>query len=218
MVFIGDENTPEGTWPVDQYTTIPETPLVREKPYLVYDESGYAVMVPPLRQNSVGPSWNSMSPNGNYPRSTRIPIEKFYIAQSSSDTAETINLALQRGLHLILSPGVYQLDAPIVVRNPNTVVLGLGLPSLVPTKGNPAVMVSDVDGVTLGGILFDAGVETSPNLLQWGEIGSNCDHSANPSFQFDCPCRIGGATPTASTNSCVVVNSNNLVLGSNWLC
>jgi len=165
MVFLGDENTPAGTWPIDQYTTIAETPIIRENPYLVCDDSGYAVMVPQLRQNAVGPSWNGMSPNGNYPKSTRIAIDGFYIAQSSSDTAETINLALQRGLHLILSPGVYNLDAPIVVRRSNTVVLGLGMPSLAPTKGKPVVMVSDVDGITLGGILFDAVVETSPSLV-----------------------------------------------------
>jgi len=34
---------------------------------------------------------------------------------------------------------------------------------------------------------------------------------------FDCPSRIGGTTPTASTNTCVVINSNNVVLDNNWL-
>ena len=132
---------PNGTYLQNAYTIINQTPVIREKPYLVYsNSSGYAVMVPSLRTNSVGPTWSASSA-GN---ATSIPISKFYIAQSSNDNSTTLNLALQRGINLIMTPGVYNLSAPLVIRNANTVVLGLGLPSLVPMGAFPSVIVADV--------------------------------------------------------------------------
>ena len=105
-----------------------------------------------------------------------------------------------------------------MVRNPNTVVLGLGLATLSPTNGTPALIVADVDGVTIAGLIFDAGVSTSPNLLQFGDVNaSSVSHSANPTVAFDITCRVGGPASTAATESCVVVNSCNVILDNTWL-
>src|SRR5208282_2119781 len=58
MVFVGVSNPPSGTWPTYVYTTITDTPLIREKPYLYLDTNGnYAVMVPALETNSMGIPW-----------------------------------------------------------------------------------------------------------------------------------------------------------------
>src|SRR5580658_9692980 len=47
MVFVGTSNPPTGNWPDKPYTVIDQTPLVREKPYLmIYDTGHYFVMVP----------------------------------------------------------------------------------------------------------------------------------------------------------------------------
>jgi len=50
-------------------------------------------------------------------------------------------LALALGKSLILTPGIYNLNQPIVVSRPGTVVLGLGLATLVPQHGNAAMVV-----------------------------------------------------------------------------
>ena len=217
MVFVGDTAPPSGTWPSPPFTVVANTPVVREKPYLTIDSSNnYSVIVPPLKQSSQGPSWNATTTLGGTP--TTIPISKFYVAQAANDTAQTLNLALQRGRHLLLTPGVYTLTQPLVVRNANTVVLGLGLATLTPTQGTPALIVADVDGVTIAGILFDAGSSNSPTLLQIGDATvSTLDHTANPTALFDISCRVGGAAPTAQTTSCVVINSRNVIIDNAWL-
>ena len=215
MVFVGDYNAPGGTWSNQRYTVVANTPVVREKPYLVVDDSNnYSVIVPALKHNSQGPSWE----NGADTTSTSLPLSMFYVAQASKDDATTLNIALQRNMHLLLTPGVYNLSQPIVIRNPNTVVLGIGLATLSPTQGTPAIMVADVSGVTIAGLLLDAGTSNSPNLLQLGDVNvSTVDHSANPTAVFDVCCRIGGAASRASATSCVVVNSRNVIIDQIWL-
>ena len=216
MVFVGDTNPPSGTWPKPPFTVVGKTPVVREKPYLVVDSSNnYSVVVPALKQNSQGPSWNTSTPPAT---STSIPLSQFYVAHADKDNAQSLNIALQRNKHLLLTPGVYNLSQSIVVRNPNTVVFGLGLATLMPTQGTPAIIVADVGGVTIAGLLFDAGSSKSPNLLQIGSASvSIIDHSANPTAIFDISCRVGGAAPGAQTNSCVVINSRNVIIDNAWL-
>ena len=217
MVFVGDINPPSGSsWPKPPFTVVTDTPVVREKPYLIIDGSNnYSVVVPALKRNSRGPSWDG---GVNHDASNTIPLSEFYVAHSDRDDARSLNIALGRNKHLLLTPGVYNLAQPIVVRNPNTVVFGLGLATLMPTQGNPALMVADVDGVTIAGLLFDAGSSNSPNLLQIGNIGSSTvDHSANPTALFDISCRVGGAAPGARTNSCVVINSRHVIMDNVWL-
>jgi len=216
MVFVGDTNPPAGTWPNPPFTVVGNTPVVREKPYLVFDAAtGYSMVVPGLRQDSQGPSWNAAGSTG--PSST-IPLSQFYIAHADKDNAISLNKALQRKKHLFLTPGVYQLSQPLVVRNSNTVVYGLGVATLMPTQGTPAIIVADVDGVTIAGLLLDAGSTLSPNLLQLGNNNvSTTDHSANPTALFDISCRVGGAAPGAQTNCCVVINSRNIIVDNMWL-
>jgi hypothetical protein len=102
----------------------------------------------------------------------------------------------RRGNICSLPPGIYHLDSPIRVTRPNTIVLGLGYATLVPDNGTPAMLVSDVDGVQLCGLLFEANTNESPALLQIGEPGtraSRASHAADPIFLFDICCRAGGA-------------------------
>ena len=53
-----------------------------------------------------------------------------------------IDAALALGRNLLLTPGVYDLKAPILVSRPNTIVLGLGFPTLVPQNGTAAMQVA----------------------------------------------------------------------------
>jgi hypothetical protein len=212
MVFVGNEGNPTGTWPKSPYTFVDTTPVVREKPYLTLDASGnYAVVAPTLAQNTQGTTWEA----GDAP-STTIPITQFYIAHADTDTADTINAALQAGANLILTPGVYHLASALQVTRPGTVVLGLGLATLIPDQGTAAVAVADVDSVTIAGILFDAGARNSPTLLELGDAVSATRHAASPTALFDVHCRVGGVTAALAT-SCITVNSSDVLIDNSWL-
>jgi hypothetical protein len=212
MVFVGVSNPPAGTWPGSVYTTITNTPLIREKPYLSMDSnSNYIVMVPALQTNSLGTTWA----NGPTP-GVSIPISQFYVAHADSDTAATINAALNSGLNLILTPGIYQLTDSLQVTRPDTIVLGLGYPTLVPQTGAPALVISDMDGVKVGGVLFDAGAVQTSALLQVGNTNSSLDHSRDPIFLYDISMRVGGAT-SGTTASCLQINANDVVGDNLWL-
>jgi hypothetical protein len=211
MVFVGDKNTPSGNWPDVPYTFVNATPIIREKPFLAMDGNNYVVMYPTLKKMSQGPSWTG---DGEVPM--KLPINQFYIAHAESDNADTINAALKQGLHLIITPGIYKLTGPLNVTAKNTIVLGLGIATLFADKGTPVLNVADVDGVSISGILVDAGPTNSPTLLTLGTPGNTADHSANPTHLYDVSCRVGGIG-TAKTTSCITVHSNNVVLDNTWL-
>jgi hypothetical protein len=202
------------------YTTLATSPVTREKPFLYVDSSGdYTVFVPKLRQNSMGTTWASGPAAG-----TSIPISEFFVVRPT-DSVQKINNALDRGQNLIFTPGIYHLDKTIKVKRADTVVLGLGFPTLVPDDGVVAMTVADVKGVKLAGLMFDAGPVNSPVLLQVGtqhaENGQARLHNqwsdpADPSSLQDVFFRIGGATPGKATIS-LIVNSDNVVLDDLWV-
>src|SRR5579884_1896760 len=212
MVFVGCVNTPEGTFPKQAYTVVDRTPVIREKPYLHVDRSGkYRVFVPALKTNTRGASWLDGPTPGE-----SISIDRFHIAQPSTATAESINTALAAGKHVLFTPGVYSLDDTIRVTRADTILLGLGVPSLVPTKGLPVIAVADVDGVTVAGLILDAGPVRSPSLLEVGPEGSKADHSANPTFLYDLTVRTGGAA-AGKNDVGVRINSNHVVADQIWI-
>lgn len=96
-----------------------------------------------------------------------IPFENVFVA-SETNTAAEINAKLDAGLHLVLQPGIYNLTESIVVKNDNTIILGLGYATLIATTAAPCIVVQKTDGVRIGGILFQAGSVLSTSLLQWG--------------------------------------------------
>jgi hypothetical protein len=185
--------------------------VTREAPYLYLDsESHYNVFVPSLQHNSMGTTWAT----GPTPGSS-IPIERFFTARPT-DSIERINEALRRGKDLILTPGVYQLDRSIEVRHPDTVVLGLGFPTLVPENGNVSMTVANAKGILLSGMIFDAGPVNSPVLLQVGTGHGRSDHDASdPSALHDVFFRVGGAARGMATTS-LIVNSRNVILDDIW--
>jgi hypothetical protein len=212
MMFVGVENPPSGDWPEYPYTVIDKSPQVREKPYLFLDEQGaWNVFVPALRENASGITWSDGAEPGR-----SLPIERFYIARPRPDNAALINAALDRGLSVIFTPGVYHLDSPIRVSRPDAVLLGLGIATLVPDKRTPAVEVADVDGVILAGLLLDASPAGSPTLLEVGPPGSSADHSKNPVSLHDIFCRVGGPGP-ASADCSVTINSRHVIGDHFWL-
>jgi len=193
------------------YTTLATSPVTREAPYLYVDSQGhYNVFVPSVQRNSAGTTWGS----GPTPGSS-IPIEKFFIAQPA-DSAATINQALGTGRDLILTPGIYNLNQSIQVTRPDTVVLGLGFPTLIPENGIVSMSVANAKGIMISGMIFDAGATNSPALLLVGNGHGGSDHDASdPTALQDVFFRIGGAEPGKATSS-LVVNSANVILDDIW--
>ncbi|MFI6455584.1 discoidin domain-containing protein [Streptosporangium amethystogenes] len=210
MVFSGVQGAPATAFADKSYTTLDNTPISREKPYLYVSGNEYRVFVPAKRTDARGVSWA----NGATPGSS-IPLGQFYVAKPG-DTAATINAALSQGLHLLLTPGIYHVNQPINVTRANTVVLGLGLATIIPDGGVGAVKVADVDGVRLAGFLVDAGTQKSDVLIEVGPPGSSADHAANPTTLQDVFVRIGGAFAGNATTS-VVVNSDDVIIDHTWL-
>ncbi len=212
MVFLGIPNPPTGEWPTPPLTKVDRTPVIREKPFLEIDSAGtYTVRVPSLVHNTSGVTWHA----GITP-STSIPLEKFYIAHPATDTAVTLNTQLARGKHLLLTPGIYNLTEPLRVTRPDTVVLGLGFATLHPTNGTAAMTTADVEGLTVAGLLFDAGEKQSPVLLEVGPANSQANHAANPILLADIFFRVGGAgVGRADVN--FRINSRDTVVDHTWV-
>jgi hypothetical protein len=218
MVFVGVNNAPANTFPNPPMTTVAQTPVVREKPFLYIDSAGkYNVFVPALRSNSKGASWTGGSTAGS-----SLPISQFYIVRADNGSAANINAALAQGKHLLFTPGVYHLNDTIRITRANTVVLGIGMATLIPDNGVVAMSVADIDGVKLAGLLFDAGTVSSPALLQVGPGSStspagNVSHAANPSSLSDIFMRVGGTGALGKVQTGLIINSNNVIGDHFWL-
>ncbi len=217
QVFAGVEGAPEQSFPVPPYTTLPTNPASREKPFLfVEDDGSWHVLVPAPRTDSRGTTWAAGDAAGR-----SLPIEDFFVARPT-DSVWRINLALALGKHLILTPGIYRIAAPIVVSRPGTVVLGLGLATIEPQRGALGMQVLDVAGVDVSGIVFDAGPVESPVLMRVGtglpvrRRGRRHSDPANPTGLQDVFFRIGGAHVGRARTS-LVVNSDDVVLDNLWV-
>jgi hypothetical protein len=212
QVFSGVTGAPQEGFPSPPYTTLPTSPVSREKPFLYVDDSGsYRVFVPALRHNTSGITWAA----GQQQAGSSLPIKDFFIAKPT-DGARKINLALALGKHLLLTPGVYHLDQPLRVLHKNTVVLGIGMPSLTPDRGTAALQVLDVDGVRIAGVLVDAGPQKSNALVEIGwPFSFHQDHSDNPISLQDVFFRIGGPWVGKAKTS-LVVNSDDTIIDNIW--
>jgi hypothetical protein len=209
MTFSGVEGAPAQSFPEPPYTTLETTPISREKPFLYLDGDAYKVFVPAKRTNARGVSWNGT------PQGRSLPLEQFYVVKPGA-TAATINAALDQGLHLLFTPGIHHVDRTIEIDRADTVVLGLGLATIIPGNGVTAMRVADVDGVRLAGFLIDAGPVNSPTLLEIGPENASADHSANPTTVQDVYIRIGGAGPGKATTS-MAVHSDDVIIDHTWV-
>jgi hypothetical protein len=207
----------EGVIGVDQVTALPQSPVTEEEPFLTADSSGnLSVFVPSAQKNSSGPNFLSGSEDGS-----SLPLSSFFVANPSTPVW-WINAALARGKNLILTPGVYNLRDSIVAPHPNTVILGLGFPTLVPQTGRPALWAVSNVGVKMSGFIVDAGPVNSRVLVGVGTPGPNggpsaAEEAANPDLIQDVFFRVGGAetTPVSATVS-LLDNASHSIIDDVW--
>jgi hypothetical protein len=210
QVFSGVIGAPDQSFPNPTYTTLPTSPVTREKPFLYVDDAGaFRVFVPALRHNTSGTTWSGGAQEG-----TSVSIGDFFIAKPT-DSAVKINIALALGKHLLLTPGVYHLDLPLVVARKNTMVLGLGMATLVPNHGTSALQIADVDGVRVAGIIVDAGPHESRVLVEVGSALARRSHADNPISLQDVFFRIGGPSAGEAATT-LIVNSDDTIIDNIW--
>ncbi|MFC6470314.1 hypothetical protein ACFQQE_00020 [Glycomyces mayteni] len=152
MVFVGTGGAPAHHFPDPSHTVVDRAPVIREKPFLYTASDGeFRVFKPAVRRDAAGTSWEGGAPAG-----TSISLAEFYVVNPGEDVA-TVNRALAEGRHLLFTPGVHEFDQTLNVTAPGTVVLGLGLATIIPTGGQTAIAVADVDGAVIAGLLIGRG-------------------------------------------------------------
>ncbi len=214
MVYSGVTGAPAPvfTGQCQQNTVLAASPASEEAPFLYTDANGHDnVFVPALQHGTTGTSWSSGKEAGS-----SLPLSKFFIATPSTPVLE-INLALALGKNLVLTPGVYNLNQPIIVSRPDTVVLGQGFATLVPQKGNAALLVLPNVGVKVSGLIVDAGPVKSPVLVSVGTPLPAAAAASDPDTIQDVFFRIGGAetTATAATVS-LLDNAPSSIIDDLW--
>ncbi|CAN7322728.1 adenylyl cyclase [Knoellia sp. LjRoot47] len=168
QVFAGTVGAPpEQGFPNPPYTTLDRTSVSREKPFLFVDGRGaWQVRVPDARTSSRGTDWTTGSAAGR-----TLPLSAFHVA-TPADAATELASQLSRGKHLLLTPGIYDVDKSLVIRRDDTVVLGMGQATLTAVRGAvPLVVDKQAHGVVVAGVTIDAGTTLSPTLMQVGRPG-----------------------------------------------
>ena len=215
MVWQGCVNAPEAN---QVNTPIPNTPILREKPFLfIGDDGEYKVFVPAWQKDRVGVSWSNTDMGKG---EIQDLLAGWYIAKEG-DTDLEINAALKSGKNVFFTPGHYSLNAPIQVNRKNAILLGAGIASvtLEPTENNiwGCIYVDDKDGVIVAGLLMDS-FNSTTYQIRIGEEGANADHSANPILLSDITCRVGGVqSKNVQIHVSMQINSNNVVGDHFWL-
>lgn len=199
------------------FTHIDQTKELAEKPFLYMDDDGeYKVFVPSVQKNTKGISWGEGKDNNGMGAGKSISLDEFYVAKPT-DSASDINKALDEGKNIYFTPGTYHAKETIHVKKADTIVLGSGMTSIIPDNDDAAMLVDDVDGVRVAGIIFDAGSH-SKYLLKVGKTGSKNSHKDDPTILQDLFFRVGGTTDTLTTaDNALEINSHNVLCDHFWI-
>lgn len=144
-------------------------------------------------------------------------LEKFFVVKPGVSTAE-MNRQLAADKNLLFTPGMYDLDEPLHIIRPNTIVMGIGWETIIPAANSEAaVVIDDIDGVQVASILFDAH-HSSDRLIRVGEPGANKSHKDNPVVLSDLFFRIGGfIAQKMYIPVAVEINSNDVIGDHFWI-
>ena len=106
-----------------------------------------------------------------YQQGGMFGLEPLYLLASQAE-AEAIQIGIKGKKALLLTPAIYEIRTPIVISDPNFVVLGIGMPTLVSTTGLSAIVVEpEATGVRVAQILIEGSAPMTPDatepLLFW---------------------------------------------------
>lgn len=194
-------------------TFLPETPVIREKPFLFMDEKGdFKVFKPALRRNATGVSYS----RDDMGEGKVLDVKKEFYIVAPGTSAKEINRQLARGRHIIFQPGIFEMEEPIHVTRPGTIVMGLGWSTIIPGRDNTesAMIVEDADDITICSILFDA-YYNSHSLLT---LKGGRSHAERPTLLSDVFFRVGGVVPSpVHVDSALEIEANDVVGDHFWI-
>lgn len=126
---------------ISPYVVVDKAPLTAAKPFISADSATgkFKLHIPTPRRNSSGADTDLTA--STWKAVPSVDFSSVYVA-SAADTAKKINAKLRAGLHVVLAPGIYQLEESLQVTKSGTVLLGLGIATLIPTAGTPVVTVA----------------------------------------------------------------------------
>lgn len=152
-----------------------------------------------------------------------IPLSDFVVMNDDNQDIAAINqqLATRRGL--LIEPGIFELDQPLVIDD-NQVVLGIGLPELICANGISCLRVSG-QNAKVAGLMVGAGFQRSQTLLQVDRALGNASNNDQASILYDIFCRIaernlvrGGINQQGPTaGNCVQIDADFTVGDNLWL-
>ena len=82
--------------------------------------------------------FNKRGNTPNWSNADTIDFANVFVA-SETDSAATITSKINAGLHIVFQPGQYKLTDTIYVNKADTVLLGLGMATLISTNGKPCI-------------------------------------------------------------------------------
>ncbi|WP_108652412.1 hypothetical protein [Dongshaea marina] len=227
-VFLG--STQQGNKiaaPNPRTTVVDVSPQVAEKPFIIEENNQYRVFVPSAESNKTGPTTDwSNQPGSSYPilRSDETCSSGacFHLVtpdNSAADINQLLSSSSTKGI--IFAPGNYRFEAPIVVSQTNTVLLGLGYPKLHSSAQNKPVIETQASGVTLSGLMFgnNQGSESDLNSRTAPYLQMDKASGDNLSYLHDIFVRIGINEQKASdlNQAAIVIKQNNVIGDNLWL-
>ncbi|MEE9452132.1 MAG: hypothetical protein V3V61_05170 [Gammaproteobacteria bacterium] len=228
---VSDEVPPQLGVSDYPFTIVPKTPKIAEKPFLIYKEGVYHVRVPQEKEDTVGVSWDKGNEDWedfDVNNDFIVLTEENYMVLLASDSyfRQVGNVyEVQNGKHLLFFPGVYNLiGKTIVVKEDNTVVLGIGMASLI--CGEQPCIDVQARGARVSGLMLDAGasVESMSEEEVDRYVANNTTSLLKVSqtlgdetiYLHDIFCRIGGAAKVG-VDRCVQIDADNVVGDHFWL-
>ena len=203
-----------------------KTPVLVEKPYIAMKDDGkhYELRIPRVFRED-----NHSGSCFDHTKEQTHDFSRVFVANADeANVATKIQNALDHKKHVVLAPGIFELDSTLVIRHDNQVLLGIGLATLTgPTNGSPCIAVSPkTRGVRIAGIMLEASKRIdapgSSSLLEWGSADDKDEGDPeNPGGLFDVFCRVGGDTDGDRAQyyiDCMMTIHSGNVIGDNlWL-
>jgi hypothetical protein len=196
-------------------TIEPITPLIAGKPYLFCNNDNINIVKTIVEKNIQGLL--------TQPTLDNLINSNIYIANPNNvNGIYTDGLAL--GKNIILTPGIYYLKTSLIISTLNTVILGLGMATLVAKNDIPALIVDDnVEGVRLSSFIIQSGytgtTSTSNVLLKIGK--NETDGNENNPIIIDNICvRVGpedDPNEKISADTMMEINSGWVITSNIWL-
>jgi len=187
---------------------IPAVTKIAEKPHIVFTDDKYYVKVPKETISSSGVHWST-----NEDSVLLLIDDEFTVITPKTDLTK-----LDKNKHLLFMPGVYELNQPLVIDKANTIVLGVGLPSIKCTGSKECIDIS-ASGVKFAGIMLEAGytgdIADTTSLLKVSKPSQQGD-AGNSTYLYDLYCRVGGEI-VASVKTCVIIDQDNVIGDNLWL-